>query len=44
MCIAGTKTTCASKILENFIAPYTATVVNRLHAEDVVDNWKNKFR
>ena len=36
ICISGTKTTCASKILENFVAPYTATVVNRLNNEDVV--------
>ena len=36
ICISGNKTTCASKILENFVAPYTATVVNRLNNEDVV--------
>ena len=36
ICITGTKTTCASKILENFVAPYTATVVNRLNNEDAV--------
>jgi len=36
ICIVNTKTTCASKILENFVAPYTATVVNRLNNEDVV--------
>ena len=28
ICITGSKTTCASKILENFVAPYTATVVD----------------
>ena len=28
ICITGSKTTCASKILEDFVAPYTATVVN----------------
>jgi aspartyl-tRNA(Asn)/glutamyl-tRNA(Gln) amidotransferase subunit A len=30
MCLTGTRTTCASKILENWVAPYTATAVARL--------------
>ncbi len=30
MCVAGTRTTCGSKILENWTAPYTATAVQRL--------------
>ena len=30
MCLAGTRTTAASKILENWIAPYTATAVQRM--------------
>ena len=30
MCITGVPTTCASKILENFVPPYTATAVQKL--------------
>jgi len=30
MCLTGTRTTCASKILEHWIAPYTGTAVARL--------------
>ena len=36
MCIEGTKTTCSSKMLENFVAPYNATVIEKLNDEDVV--------
>jgi len=36
MCTAQGATTCASKILENFQAPYDATVVERLQAADAV--------
>ena len=43
ICITGTKTTCASKILENFIAPYTSTVVNRLQNEDAVITGKTNL-
>jgi aspartyl-tRNA(Asn)/glutamyl-tRNA(Gln) amidotransferase subunit A len=30
MCLTGTRTTCGSKILEQWIAPYTATAVQRV--------------
>lgn len=36
MCTSWGRTTCASKILENFQAPYSAHVVERLQAADAV--------
>lgn len=36
LCVKGTKTTCASKMLENFIAPYDATVIEKLKEENIV--------
>src|ERR1700688_4360317 len=35
-CTAGTRTTCGSKMLANFVSPYDATVVSRLRAAGVV--------
>ena len=36
MCIKGTKTTCSSKMLENFVAPYNATVIEKINEENVI--------
>ena len=36
LCQTGVKTTCASKILENFVAPYDATVVEKLKNEQII--------
>ena len=35
-CTDGTKTSCGSRMLDNFVAPYDATVVQRLHAAGTV--------
>jgi aspartyl-tRNA(Asn)/glutamyl-tRNA(Gln) amidotransferase subunit A len=33
ICVRGLKTTCGSRMLENFVAPYNATVINRIEEE-----------
>ena len=43
ICITGSKTTCASKMLENFVAPYTATVVDKLQNEDAIITGKTNL-
>src|SRR3990167_3189449 len=35
-CTSGIKTTCASKILENFIAPYDATLIEKCNAANLI--------
>ncbi len=36
LCTKGVKTTCSSKMLENFVAPYNATVVEKLEDEGMI--------
>lgn len=37
ICTKGIKTTCASKMLENFVSPYNATVVEKLDNENMIN-------
>ena len=37
MCTKGVKTTCSSRMLENFVAPYNATVVEKLNEENLIN-------
>ena len=36
LCTKGVKTTCASKMLENFVSPYDATVIEKLNEEKII--------
>lgn len=36
ICIKDRKTTCASKMLQDFVAPYDATVVSKLKSQDAI--------
>lgn len=37
ICTKGVKTTCSSKMLENFIAPYNATVIEKLNEQNMIN-------
>ncbi len=37
ICTKGIKTTCASKMLENFVSPYDATVMEKINVEEMID-------
>ena len=36
ICVKGTKTTCSSKMLENFVSPYDASVIEKLNSENLI--------
>ena len=36
ICMTGVKTTCSSKMLENFISPYDASVIENINEEEMV--------
>ena len=37
ICTKGVKTTCSSKMLENFVSPYDATVTEKLNSENLIN-------
>ena len=37
ICTKGVKTTCSSKMLENFVSPYDATVMEKINDEDMIN-------
>src|SRR5579859_1054916 len=43
LCTKGVRTTCASRMLENFVPPYNATVVEKLYADGAVSVGKSNM-
>lgn len=43
ICTKGVKTTCASRMLENFLPPYNATVTDNLHAAGLIMTGKTNL-
>ena len=43
ICTKGVKTTCSSKILENFVSPYDATVIEKLNKEGILSLGKTNL-
>ncbi len=37
ICTKGVKTTCSSKMLENFVSPYNATVMEKVNSENLIN-------
>ncbi len=37
ICTKGIKTTCSSKMLENFVSPYNATVMEKINSENLIN-------
>ena len=37
ICTKGIKTTCSSRMLENFVSPYSATVIEKLNNENMIN-------
>lgn len=37
ICTKGVKTTCSSKMLENFVSPYDATVMEKIRSENMIN-------